>query len=270
MRKFTEDGYLVTDTHVFFYKKWLSNFEICKFFWSYYDNEKAVHSGTFVCTEQAFMWAKALHFGDLETAYQIYQESHAEKPSPGRCKKLGRQVKNYNDEEWSRVRYDVMKKINYCKYIQNKNLCKKLFNPDFWHKTFVEASPIDTIWGVGIDLSDDKIVDPKNWKGQNLLGKALTEVRDEILLEGMCKVKDLINHLKLYDPEAHVLCAEMNAFDGGMWQHFPVTQLKMFVHSVAEDKQDTEERYKNDIKTRDNILNKDYIYAKDKDIIMRF
>lgn len=270
MDKINEDGYRVTDTHVFFYKKWLSNFGICKFFWSYYDDKKAVHSGTFVCTEQAFMWAKALHFGDLETAHQIYQESHAQKPSPMKCKNLGRQVKNYDDNEWSRVRYNVMRDVNLAKYRQNKDLCKKLFNPDFWRKTFVEASPIDCIWGVGLDLSNDRIVDPTNWRGQNLLGKALTEVRDTISLDGMCTVKDLIDHLKQYDPEAHVLYAEMNAFDGGMWQHFPVDELKLFAHSVAEDKQDARERYKNDVKTRDDILNKDYIYAKDNDIVIRF
>ena len=270
MKNLTDDGYLVTDKHVFFYKKWLSNFEICKFLWSYTDNERKVHTGTFVCTEQAFMWAKALHFGDLEIAYQIYQESHAEKPSPGKCKKLGRQVKDYNDEEWSNVRYEVMRNVNLAKYRQNKDLRKKLFNPDFHNKTFVEASPIDTIWGIGMDISNDKIVDPKNWKGQNLLGKALTEVRDIIAHEGMCKVKDLIKYLKQYDPEAHVLYAEMNAFNGGLWQHFPVDGLKMFIRSVSEDKQDTEERYKNDVETRDDILNRDYIYAKDNDIIVRF
>ena len=35
MNKINEDGYRVTDTHVFFYKKWLSNFGKCKFRWRY-------------------------------------------------------------------------------------------------------------------------------------------------------------------------------------------------------------------------------------------
>lgn len=269
MDKINEDGYRVTNTHVFFYKKWLSNFGKCKFRWRYpYLLPNALDLGEqeFFCTEQAFMWAKALYFRDFECAEKIL----AQKESPMACKNLGRQVKNYDDKEWNNVRYDIMMRVNLAKYQQNKDLCKKLFNPDFWHKTFVEASPIDCIWGVGLDLSDDKIVDPKNWKGQNLLGKALTDVRDSISIEGMCKVKDLIDHLKQYDPEAHVLYAEMNAFDGGMWQHFPVDKLKLFAHSVTEDKQDVRERYKNDVKTRDDILNKDYIYAKDNDVVIRF
>ena len=181
MKKLTDDGYLVTDKHVFFYKKWLSNFEICKFLWSYTDNKRKVHTGTFVCTEQAFMWAKALHFGDLEIAYQIYQESHAEKPSPGKCKKLGRQVKNYNDEEWSKVRYEVMRNVNLVKYRQNKDLRKKLFDPDFHNKTFVEASPTDKIWGIGRGENYPDIDDETKWLGRNLLGKAITAVRKTLI-----------------------------------------------------------------------------------------
>lgn len=34
----------------------------------------------------------------------------------------------------------------------------------------------DKIWGIGIHIND--IYDQEKWKGQNLLGKALMEVRD--------------------------------------------------------------------------------------------
>ena len=36
------------------------------------------------------------------------------------------------------------------------------------------------IWGVKIDWKDDKILDEKNYKGLNLLGKALMQVRNEL------------------------------------------------------------------------------------------
>jgi len=44
----------------------------------------------------------------------------------------------------------------------------------------VEASPVDTIWGVGLHKTDPKINDPQNWKGLNLLGKTLNKVRDDL------------------------------------------------------------------------------------------
>ena len=48
-------------------------------------------------------------------------------------------------------------------------------------KTFVEASPTDCIWGIGRSENDQLVDDEKMWKGQNLLGKALTQVREEIV-----------------------------------------------------------------------------------------
>ena len=61
--KMYEYGYRVTDKYVFFYGSFLSNFARCKFYWSF-DGEE--HE--FFCTEQAFMWAKAKFFGDVDTA----------------------------------------------------------------------------------------------------------------------------------------------------------------------------------------------------------
>jgi predicted NAD-dependent protein-ADP-ribosyltransferase YbiA (DUF1768 family) len=44
----------------------------------------------------------------------------------------------------------------------------------------VEASPYDKRWGIGMAAGDHGIEDPVNWKGDNLLGKAITQVRIEI------------------------------------------------------------------------------------------
>lgn len=49
-------------------------------------------------------------------------------------------------------------------------------------RILVEASPVDKIWGVGLAKDDDKIHNPNNWQGLNLLGFALMQVRDELLL----------------------------------------------------------------------------------------
>ena len=161
----------ITDRHAFFYTEWPSNFCKTSFVW-----EKFGESNHFFCTEQAFMWAKAKTFGDDESAKKIL----AVKDNPMECKKLGRGVKNYDDAEWAKVRYDIMVEVNYARFSQDLNLLKKILNPDFEGKTFVEASPIDRIWGIGFAQADAPD-DESKWHGQNLLGKVITQVRKELL-----------------------------------------------------------------------------------------
>ena len=170
--KMYEYGYRVTDKYVFFYGSFLSNFARCKFTWEYMG-----HIHEFFCTEQAFMWAKAQYFGDYATARKILDVIG----DPMECKKLGRLVKNYDDEKWSAVRYEVMRDVNFARFDQCLYHHNKILDPEFDGKTFVEASPIDGIWGIKMGIKDKGVLDERNWKGQNLLGKALTEVRERLL-----------------------------------------------------------------------------------------
>ena len=170
--KMYEYGYRVTDKYVFFYGSFLSNFARCKFTWAYMG-----HIHEFFCTEQAFMWAKAQYFGDYATAKKILDVIG----DPMECKKLGRLVQNYDDEKWSAIRYEVMRDVNFARFNQCSYHYNKLMVPEFDGKTFVEASPVDGIWGIKMGIKDKGILDERNWKGQNLMGKAITEVRERLL-----------------------------------------------------------------------------------------
>ena len=172
MDKMYEYGYRVTDKYVFFYGSFLSNFARCKFTWEYMG-----HIHEFFCTEQAFMWAKAMFFGDVETAKKILDVIG----DPMECKKLGRLVQNYDDEKWSAIRYEVMRDVNFARFSQCIYHHNKILDPEFNGKTFVEASPIDGIWGIKMGIKDKGVLDERNWKGQNLMGKALTEVREKLV-----------------------------------------------------------------------------------------
>ena len=50
-------------------------------------------------------------------------------------------------------------------------------------RILVEASPYDKIWGIGLAESNPKCKDPAQWKGLNLLGFALMEVRARLASE---------------------------------------------------------------------------------------
>ncbi len=43
-----------------------------------------------------------------------------------------------------------------------------------------KASPYDNIWGIRLAASSPEAQDPMKWRGENLLGFALMEVRDEL------------------------------------------------------------------------------------------
>ena len=160
----------VTDKHAFFYTEWPSNFYRAKFVYtSRFNGEE--HQ--FFCTEQAFMYEKAVCFGDLETAKKILAAG-----TPMDAKGLGRQVKPFDTDEWEKHRYDVMVAVNKEKYRQNPELAERLMDPKFDGKMFVEASPIDGIWGIRMPQGTPGIDDESNWRGRNLLGKAITEVRE--------------------------------------------------------------------------------------------
>ena len=181
MDKINEDGYRVTDTHVFFYKKWLSNFGKCKFRWRYpYLLPNALDLGEqeFFCTEQAFMWAKAKFFDDECSAQKILEVSDRSR-DPMVCKRLGRKVKNYVDSEWDKVRYKYMLEPNVERFRQDDNLKAKILDPKFEGKTFVEASPLDGIWGIrlGMETPLNELDDESKWNGKNLLGQVITEAR---------------------------------------------------------------------------------------------
>lgn len=122
------------------------------------------------CTEQYMMSEKARVFGDDDIRQKMLASN-----DPKEIKALGRQVKNFDAEIWNRVAPDIVVKGNLHKFRQNPALCQFLL--DTGEKILVEASPYDTIWGIGMQESESGVDNPGNWKGTNFLGFALMEVR---------------------------------------------------------------------------------------------
>ena len=71
-----------------------------------------------------------------------------------KAKKLGRQVKNFDQDAWNAVSYDIMLRGCLQKYAQNKVLFDKITDPALAGKKFVEASPVDGIWGIKLGEGD--------------------------------------------------------------------------------------------------------------------
>lgn len=128
---------------------------------------------TYKTAEHWMMAKKAELFQDHETLEKILDAD-----SPAEAKKLGREVKNYDDKVWLANRYEIVKQGNYHKFSQNRELKTFLLNTK--DRVIVEASPVDPIWGIGMASDDKDVLNVAKWKGLNLLGFALMEVRDEL------------------------------------------------------------------------------------------
>ena len=120
------------------------------------------------------MFHKALIMGDFSTAEKILNEK-----DPKAQQELGRQIRTFDQKTWDALKYDIVRKGNILKFKQNPVHKALLFST--YPRQLVEASPFDRIWGVGLAEDDPLITDPENWKGDNLLGKVLTEVRDILM-----------------------------------------------------------------------------------------
>lgn len=128
---------------------------------------------TYCCMEQYMMAEKARLFDDEEMLEKILKSDN-----PKEIKELGRKVRGFDGDKWARKRYSVVLKGNFAKFLQNEELMQFLLQTG--DKILVEASPYDKIWGIGMSADDEKIDNPLEWRGQNLLGFALMEVRDEL------------------------------------------------------------------------------------------
>ena len=138
---------------------------------NWYPSPFTVDSKRFLNSEHYFMWKKVMLFEPSR------EEEILAATDPKIMKDIGQSVKNYDDEVWSEKRYEIMKEALFHKFSKNQILLDKLR----WtgNAQLVEASPYDRIWGIGITEVEELMDKP--WKGHNLLGKALMEIRTKLI-----------------------------------------------------------------------------------------
>jgi ribA/ribD-fused uncharacterized protein len=126
--------------------------------------------------EQFMMYSKAVVFGDAETAEKILRTV-----VPREQKAFGREVRGFDESIWHLFREGIVFQGSYAKYSQNPDLRELLLATR--GTTLVEASPHDRVWGIGLGEEDPRARDRSQWLGLNLLGEALTRVREVLLWE---------------------------------------------------------------------------------------
>ncbi|KAH9261014.1 hypothetical protein BASA81_000718 [Batrachochytrium salamandrivorans] len=144
----------------------------CELFWrpphpfsNWTPSTFTVNNVTYTCAEQFMMAAKARLFGDLDSERKIMATS-----DPKQHKDLGRLVRGFDERVWNQHRVDIVVQALRAKFGQNSAFKEYLVGTE--SKTLVEASPFAP--------DNPKALDRKQWRGLNLLGEALMQVRSEL------------------------------------------------------------------------------------------
>ena len=130
----------------------------------------------FISMKQYTMYEKAMLFDDHETAQLILQAS-----DPKIQKALGRKIKNFDISHWNNNASQIVFRGSNGKYTQNKRLYDMLINT--YPAQLVEATPYDSLWGIGIDEKTAVRTPDYQWPGKNWLGIILTDLRDFLMEE---------------------------------------------------------------------------------------
>ena len=128
-------------------------------------------------SEQFMMYHKVMMFGKDELAEQIMKTS-----DPAVCKKIAKQkFPEFDADLWDKTCQEIVKRGVKAKFAQNEDILKVLLGTG--NALLAECSPYDKKWGIGIDIGDPDRLNIAKWKGQNLLGKILMDVREELRQE---------------------------------------------------------------------------------------
>ena len=83
---------------------------------------------------------------------------------PKVMKRLGRKARNINKQRWLAKSKAIARKASLAKFTQNSKLKEKLLKTT--GTILVEASPWNTVWGIGRYASDPKSKFKKYWRGK--------------------------------------------------------------------------------------------------------
>lgn len=90
-------------------------------------------------------------------------------PSPRDQKAIGRRARGFNDASWTKASMHVVTAASIARAEADDEL-RQLYMRATPRQKFVEGSPVDKIWGIGLKWDDPRADDERKWKGGNRLG----------------------------------------------------------------------------------------------------
>ncbi len=132
-----------------------------------------INNTKYISTAQYIMHQKCMLFGDEESAKAILATEYPEKQQ---C--IAKKTKGVISNVWVGSRQLIAIRGIQAKFNQNGELKNQLLETN--NAYLVECNHSDTVWTCGERLNEPDRFDASKWKGQNLLGFSLMEVRKSL------------------------------------------------------------------------------------------
>jgi hypothetical protein len=132
-----------------------------------------VEGESYSSVEQFFQKTKASFADDTSIVDSIMSTD-----IPSIQKNLAKRIKNLDEDKWHSIAPEVMHNGLLAKFGQNQDLGSYLLSTG--QKNLYESSPHDLRWGSGLSLDNKFCLCPNKHSGENLLGKILETVRNQL------------------------------------------------------------------------------------------
>ena len=139
----------------------------------WYPSAFSVQGDQYASAAHWMMVQKAKLFGDHAAATELL-----EMQSDDHIRQRGRQIDGFEQKHWDQHRYSIVMQGNLHKFSQHPAM--RTYISGTQPLVLSEANPHDKVWGIGLEEHSPEASNPHQWRGLNLLGFALMEVRDEL------------------------------------------------------------------------------------------
>ena len=137
-----------------------------------YPTEFELDKVVYTSVEQCLSNQRCLMADDWSKAFRVMESIDAEEQ-----RSIASKVKLRNENVWVGTRQALCMRALHAKFEQNPGLKRDLLRTG--DAVLVKYGAEDPVWGCGLDLEDCEEPDVWEWKGMNLLGFALMELRKQ-------------------------------------------------------------------------------------------
>ena len=153
---------------------------------NYYPCTLKIYNEEFASSEHAYQWRFLTYLGIHDLAEEVRKA-----PSAAEAKAIASRVPSHLHNEWHTIKQQIMKDILHVKADYCSRFKSDLLNSG--SSTLVESVRGDIFWSSGLSPTHDATTKPQYFRGSNILGHVLEQVRNDLMKEAVLSEQHDIN-----------------------------------------------------------------------------